>query len=224
MKAFLITLLLLILPQPPLRVPLFVPTTRSRSTIITVNFTSFRPGPMTRMERAGLDLRWNSITASFRIRSFTSSPLWPTTPRKVKPPIGYGDTEVGIKYRLLDQTDTLPMIGVFPLVEIPTGDEDKGLGNGKAQYFSRSGSRKTSVDGPLTEAAAIGSIPVRGTGTIGSPAFYYSTRFPRPSTWVGNSFTRRPTQLTVKTTAASTLGAAFLWCAIISSCSQQGAD
>jgi hypothetical protein len=26
-------------------------------------------------------------------------------------------------------------IGIFPLVEILTGDQDKGLGNGKAQYF-----------------------------------------------------------------------------------------
>jgi len=27
------------------------------------------------------------------------------------------------------------MVGIFPLVEIPTGDEDKGLGNGEAQWF-----------------------------------------------------------------------------------------
>lgn len=48
---------------------------------------------------------------------------------------GYGDTEVGVKYRFLHETDRLPMAGVFPLVEIPTGDSDEGLGNGKAQYF-----------------------------------------------------------------------------------------
>jgi len=48
---------------------------------------------------------------------------------------GYGDTEVGIKYRFVHETDLLPMIGTFPLVEIPTGNEDKGLGNGKAQWF-----------------------------------------------------------------------------------------
>ena len=48
---------------------------------------------------------------------------------------GYGDTELGIKYRIVHQTDLVPMIGVFPLVEIPTGNQDKGLGNGKAQYF-----------------------------------------------------------------------------------------
>jgi hypothetical protein len=48
---------------------------------------------------------------------------------------GYGDTEVGIKYRLVHETDRLPALGIFPLVEIPTGNQDKGLGNGKAQYF-----------------------------------------------------------------------------------------
>ncbi len=48
---------------------------------------------------------------------------------------GYGDTEVGVKYRLVTQTDVLPDIGVFPLVEIPTGNASKSLGNGKAQVY-----------------------------------------------------------------------------------------
>jgi hypothetical protein len=48
---------------------------------------------------------------------------------------GYGDTELGVKYRFVHQTSTLPDIGVFPLVELPTGDRGNGLGNGEAQYF-----------------------------------------------------------------------------------------
>jgi hypothetical protein len=48
---------------------------------------------------------------------------------------GYGDTEIGIKYRLVHETDIRPMIGVFPLIEIPTGDSEKGLGSSQAQYF-----------------------------------------------------------------------------------------
>jgi Putative MetA-pathway of phenol degradation len=48
---------------------------------------------------------------------------------------GYGDTEVGIKYRLVHETDGFPAIGIFPLAEIPTGNQDDNLGNGKAQYF-----------------------------------------------------------------------------------------
>jgi len=47
---------------------------------------------------------------------------------------GYGDTEVGIKYRFLDETDSLPQIGIFPMAELATGDSNSGLGNGKTWY------------------------------------------------------------------------------------------
>ncbi len=48
---------------------------------------------------------------------------------------GYGDTEFGVKFRFLKESSYIPMAGIFPLVEIPTGDKEKGLGNGKAQYL-----------------------------------------------------------------------------------------
>lgn len=48
---------------------------------------------------------------------------------------GYGDTEFGIKFRFIQESDYVPMVGTFPLVIFPTGDSDKGLGNGQAQYF-----------------------------------------------------------------------------------------
>jgi len=48
---------------------------------------------------------------------------------------GLGDIEIGLKYLVLDETKNLPMIGIFPIVTVPSGDEDKGLGNGSAQYF-----------------------------------------------------------------------------------------
>ena len=63
------------------------------------------------------------------------APMAYDAPRGKASHFGYGDTEMGIKYRLVHETDVLPAIGVFPLVEIPTGDHDEGLGNGKAQYF-----------------------------------------------------------------------------------------
>lgn len=43
---------------------------------------------------------------------------------------GYGDTELGVKYRFFEETDQLPQLGVFPLVEIPSGDRARGLGSG----------------------------------------------------------------------------------------------
>lgn len=48
---------------------------------------------------------------------------------------GYGDTELGIKYRFVQETTNWPQIGVFPLLEVPTGDARLGLGSGQLQAF-----------------------------------------------------------------------------------------
>ena len=47
---------------------------------------------------------------------------------------GLGDTEFGIKYRFLHETNGWPQIGIFPMVELPTGDTDRGLGNGRTWF------------------------------------------------------------------------------------------
>jgi hypothetical protein len=46
---------------------------------------------------------------------------------------GYGDTEIGVKYRFIQETASLPQVGVFPLLEVPTGDADRDLGSGHVQ-------------------------------------------------------------------------------------------
>ena len=50
---------------------------------------------------------------------------------------GYSDTELGVKYRFIheDEKGSRPMIGIFPLVELPTGSERKGLGAGHTRVF-----------------------------------------------------------------------------------------
>jgi hypothetical protein len=50
---------------------------------------------------------------------------------------GYGDTELGFKYRFIDQDDNgpRPMVGVYPLIELPTGDEGRALGAGYARAY-----------------------------------------------------------------------------------------
>lgn len=48
---------------------------------------------------------------------------------------GLGDTELGIKYRFVHETKWLPQIGTFPLIEVPTGNLNLGLGNGRCQFF-----------------------------------------------------------------------------------------
>lgn len=48
---------------------------------------------------------------------------------------GYGDTELGAKYRFIHDEETHFMVGTFPLVELPTGNSDKGLGAGHTMFF-----------------------------------------------------------------------------------------
>lgn len=48
---------------------------------------------------------------------------------------GYGDTEVGAKYRFIQEQVWLPQVGVFPQLEIPTGNADHRLGTGHVDAF-----------------------------------------------------------------------------------------
>jgi hypothetical protein len=48
---------------------------------------------------------------------------------------GYGDTELGVKFRFLQETERMPQVGVFPLLEFPTGSSKDNLGNGHPQLF-----------------------------------------------------------------------------------------
>ena len=43
---------------------------------------------------------------------------------------GFGDSEAGIKFRFVGKEPESLQIGIFPLVELPTGDSARGLGNG----------------------------------------------------------------------------------------------
>ncbi len=51
--------------------------------------------------------------------------------------MGMSDTELGAKYRFISSGpgDWWPQIGIFPLVEIPTGDAKRALGAGYWQEF-----------------------------------------------------------------------------------------
>ncbi len=49
--------------------------------------------------------------------------------------VGYGDTEIGAKCRFLDEDQCRPQFAVYPALEIPTGDRDKGFGTGQVRAF-----------------------------------------------------------------------------------------
>lgn len=51
--------------------------------------------------------------------------------------LGYGDTELGAKYRFIHQDPAgwRPEVAVYPLLELPTGDAARGLGAGHEQIL-----------------------------------------------------------------------------------------
>jgi hypothetical protein len=50
---------------------------------------------------------------------------------------GYGDTELGIKYRFIEEDEKgwRPQVGVFPMEEAPTGNAARNLGAGHPREF-----------------------------------------------------------------------------------------
>lgn len=50
---------------------------------------------------------------------------------------GLSDIELGFKYRFIheDEKGATPQVGIFPLVELPTGSENRGLGAGYTRVF-----------------------------------------------------------------------------------------
>jgi len=63
------------------------------------------------------------------------TPMVVNAPTHERTQYGYGDTELGAKIRFLEETDSRPQIAIYPTVELPTGDQSRGLGNGKAQVY-----------------------------------------------------------------------------------------
>jgi hypothetical protein len=63
------------------------------------------------------------------------APLAYSVPDSGRSAYGYGDTELGIKYRFVQEQKWVPQIGTFPFLEVPTGSQGRGLGNGSAQVF-----------------------------------------------------------------------------------------
>lgn len=47
---------------------------------------------------------------------------------------GFGDVELGALYRFIQETDQHPQMGIFPKIEIPSGDPSRDLGNGHVWF------------------------------------------------------------------------------------------
>ncbi|HET9990445.1 MAG TPA: hypothetical protein VFQ65_18065, partial [Kofleriaceae bacterium] len=75
---------------------------------------------------------------------------------------GIGDIELGAKVRFVQEAGARPMAGVFPLLELPAGDESKGLGTGHVRAFLPVWLQESS--GPWQSYGGGGYWINRGTG------------------------------------------------------------
>jgi hypothetical protein len=73
---------------------------------------------------------------------------------------GAGDIETGIKYRFVQETKHMPMIGTFTMFELPSGDASRGLGVGKTWYKVPLWVQKSF--GPWTTYGGGGETIIRG--------------------------------------------------------------
>ena len=48
---------------------------------------------------------------------------------------GWSDLELGTKYRFIQETNGWPQVGIYPMLEVPTGSARENLGNGHALAF-----------------------------------------------------------------------------------------
>jgi hypothetical protein len=79
-----------------------------------------------------IELNYGVIT---NVQLHLIAPLAYNAPNDGSTHFGYGDTELGVKFRFLQESDYLPEAAIFPLLEIPTGNASDGLGSGHVQAF-----------------------------------------------------------------------------------------
>lgn len=83
---------------------------------------------------AGLEVNYG---AAPNLQLHLIAPLSFDTPGGGPSQTGIGDMEIGAKYRFITpgEEDWYPQVGTFPLLEVPTGDAQRGLGGGKLRAF-----------------------------------------------------------------------------------------
>ncbi|MGA3292701.1 MAG: transporter [Candidatus Acidiferrales bacterium] len=75
---------------------------------------------------------------------------------------GMGDVETGVKYRFVQETKYVPMIGTFPMFELPTGNPKNGLGVGRGWAKLPIWAQKSF--GPWTTYGGVGEVVTTAPG------------------------------------------------------------
>jgi hypothetical protein len=95
-------------------------------------FASLDGTPLeTDTEGPALEFNWGALP---NVHLHIVFPLAAALPATGPRTFGLGDTELGIKYRFVQEGKHRPMIGTFTMFEMPTGSAARGLGIGGTWY------------------------------------------------------------------------------------------
>jgi len=72
-----------------------------------------------------------NVGAAPNLQLHVVAPLQFAVPTDGTSSYGVGDVEFGAKYRFIEENGHRPQVGIFPMVELPTGNGQRSLGNGQ---------------------------------------------------------------------------------------------
>lgn len=72
-----------------------------------------------------------NVGAAPNLQLHLVAPLQLAVPAAGQNAYGIGDIELGAKYRFISEKGLRPQVGIFPMLELPSGDAARGLGNGR---------------------------------------------------------------------------------------------
>jgi hypothetical protein len=89
------------------------------------------PGSGSTVSGPAVEFNWGFL---HQLQFHVVAPLENATAPGMPNAFGFGDTEIGVKYRFVQESPSRPQIGFFPMAEVATGDATRNLGNGETWY------------------------------------------------------------------------------------------
>jgi len=105
------------------------------------------PGTASNVTGPAVEFNWGFLP---NLQFHVVAPFENATTPGMPNAFGFGDMEVGVKYRLVQETTGRPQIGIFPMAEVATGDANRNLGNGQTWYRLPVWIQKSYDDGKWT--------------------------------------------------------------------------
>jgi hypothetical protein len=124
---------------------------------------------------------------------------------------GYGDTEIGMKFRFIQEAKDgwTPQIGVFPLIELPTGDAQRGLGAGYTRIFLPLWAQKSQGDWTLYGGGGYWINPGPGNRDYWFSGLVVQRQIARPLALGAEVFHQTPDRVGGPATTAFNLGGVY---------------